>query len=443
MSKPRTKSPPTNLSSPGASIKRDEVQVLSYGTNGLELHFLASEAYITIPHIKENGKGLIAELNISLPPGKPIMSAIEINLKSSRDRINLARNLAQTYQDRYIPWDEVLEFTITEAINRYRQPPELENISADPDRLKLEYLIEPLLVKDQPTTIFSPGGKGKSIFADYLAILASHGEAAQNNLPFIACKSNVLYLDWESDLDTHRRYISAIEASLGLGHETINYLSCDQSFNRIVGHISQYIKDCEIDLVIVDSQMAATSEYSPGMSEAQIASAYYNDLRSLKVTTLTIDHVTKQSMIGGDNIATPYGSVVKYNRSRSQYELRQTQDIEADYIELALVHKKFNLGKLSKPLGMRIEFFTNENEELTSIVFKSCDLADNPELSKLLSLKQQAIMLLKDAGVMKIDDMAEELDVGKSSLESTMYRDKNIFVRVSKGEWGLLEQAQF
>jgi len=51
-------------------------------------------------------------------------------------------------------------------------------------------------------------------------------------------------------------------------------------------------------------------------------------------------------MNGEGNNAAPYGSVVKYNRSRSQFELNLPEEEEdSDHKEYALVHKKFQPGQ--------------------------------------------------------------------------------------------------
>lgn len=414
--------------------------------SGFNYYWLETEAQITISQISTNGhnRALTAELTVERPVGKVIFTNANINLLSRNARVNLAIDLGKTYQDKYLPWLDYIEYAAHRTIEYHRKPPELENIDAHPEKRKIEYMLEPILALGQPTTIFSPGGKGKSIFADYIAVLITHGVVSLGNLPFYGYTANVLYLDWEGDSDNHKKYITAIEKGLGITeHATINYLNCNQSLNHIVGSIKQMVQDLEIGLVIFDSQMAATAEYPPGMTEAQVASAYYNDIRALGTTTLTIDHVTKQGMLNTDSATTPYGSVVKYNRSRSQYELRQTQDIDADYIELALVHKKFNLGKLNKPIGIRIDFINSDIGELTQIDFKSCHIEDNPELSKLLTIKQRARMLLEDEGKMQIDEMVDRLEVGKSTLESTMYREKETFVKIGKGEWGLMSDKIF
>lgn len=413
------------------------VDVFAYGDNGFEFFFVESQVYITIPHIKDNGRGLQAEINIEKPVNSPIKSNITLSLQSSQQRTKLAADLTKSHPDTLIDWDNIIEYAVSETVRRFRTPPGLLDISADPENKKVKYLLEPILPLDMPTTLFSQGGKGKSIVADYIAVLVQHGETGRGGLNLIPQPTNVLYLDWEADAEVHRRYITAIEKGLGLDHQPILYLNCEQPLSYYVSHLRQLVKEQAIGLIIIDSQMAATAGNPQGMTEAQVAGQYYNDLRSIGCTTLTIDHVSKQSMGGDMATATPYGSVVKYNRSRSQYELKQTQEPEADYIEMALLHKKFNLGKLSKPLGIRIDFINNDSGELDKIVFKACDIADNAELVKALPLKTQIRALLLDQGAMAIREIAEYLEGNEGSIKTILNRDKKLFLKIGD-KWGVI-----
>ena len=183
--------------------------------------------------------------------------------------------------------------------------------------------------------------------------------------------------------------------------------------------------------------MAATATGTRGLTEAQVASEYYNVLNSFGVTTLTLDHITKQGMNGDNSNEAPYGSVVKYNRSRSQFELKLGDEfINSDEKKYALVHKKFNLGRKQAPIGICANF-VNEGNKLISVSFSKFDIVDEPTLSKkALPLKELAINELK-RGQLSLAELAERLDCNKDSLSnSVLGRYKDIFVNLN-GKWGL------
>ncbi len=291
------------------------------------------------------------------------------------------------------------------------------------------------------------GGDGKSIFlGEYMAVLIVNGKCSENGLPLVPTQTNVLYLDWESNPETHRINITAIQA--GLTWDTgsnppetpqrIHYIQCHRPFREMLAFIRKFIADNNIGVVIIDSQMAATAENPQGMTEAAIASEYYNNLNTLNCTTLTIDHITKAGMVSGGSSATPYGSVVKFNRSRNQFEFKKSQEPDSNIMELAISHKKNNIGKLIKPFGVKVEFTENDNDELVRIDFSACDIRDNLELVRTLTHKQQVIAALKSMTTATFQEMADYTGIPYDSVKTTCYRHTKVFVKIDGNIWGLV-----
>lgn len=322
--------PGPKTESPDDEITVDEAidgyfQVMSMGENGCNILIGYYELYIEIPRIRNNGHGLVADIDFSLPMGTPLLSNIEIGLFSLSQRQNLIRTL-EKLQPFPMPWDKIVDKIFNEIITRLRKPLEVVNISQPPENKKALYVLEPLVMKDEAVTVYGMGASVKSVLAEFFTVLVENGKCAVGGLPFIPTQTKVLYLDWEDNVDKHRRYITAIEAGLewdedkGEVPRPIDYIRCDRPFREILAEIRQYVIENAIGFMVVDSQMAATAENPQGMSEAAIAGEYYNNLASIPCTTMTIDHVTKAGMTSGESSAAPYGSVVKYNRSRNQYE---------------------------------------------------------------------------------------------------------------------------
>jgi len=403
--------------------------------------FLIENAYIKVSDIQDRGKIVDAEFNIEYPMGTPFYNNLRINLYSRNERKQLAVDLAQKYTDITLDWDVMLDYVIADVIRTLRQPPDVLNIDDEPENAAVEYTLKPIIVKNQPNTIFCQGGFGKTTLADYWCVQLTHGVASPAGFfPGTGEPINCLYADYESDVETHRRYISAIEEGLNLEeHRNIPYISCTKPFFQYVEHIKELIERYNIEFLVVDSQMAATAGYPQGMSEAQIASEYFNNLREIGITSLSLDHSTKADMVNGGNNTTPYGSIVKYNRCRSLFELKMDDSfIDSDKKEFALVHKKHNLTRKLPPMGISVNY-VNRGDILESITFDKCNIADNPELSKKsLNLTQRTINELKQ-GPMEKKDLAKKLDCSEESLESSvLYRHKDTFIKVGKGLWGLL-----
>jgi len=357
-----------------------------------------------------------------------------VNLLSTSAMTSLAKRLERKSPD--ILWEDILTSIASKTIEIVRRGEPVVSIGKKPETMSVEYQLAPVLEKNQPTTFYAPGAYAKSYFADYIAVLV------QFNIVGIADSvnswkpraGNVLYLDWEASKQDHERRVWYIKRGLGLETEdTFLYRFCSQPLVNDIHSIQCLVFNNAIDLVIVDSQMAATS-YGP--DQAQAASQYYNALRSLRCTTLTLDHVSKEDWKGTSESAGPYGSVVKYNRSRSQFEIKKSQNAGDDFMELSLIHKKHNEGILLRPMGIRIDFNQDADGCLKSVTFKSCNVADNLDLIKTLSTRDQIAELLKH-GKLETKAISEELGISEATVRARLNENKQLFKHFEDG-WGLL-----
>lgn len=402
-----------------------------------KLPFLNLE--ILIERLSNDLDGIIKILD-----NKRLIHTSKINLLSSRSLNELANRINHQKKLEIPKWNDILSAIANQCAAITSDGGVTEDISIEPKTMQVEYLLDPILAVNEPTTIFTAGGRGKSIFADYIAVLVQYGYADKHGLPFVPSQSNVLYLDWEGDGETHRRYINAILRGLEIEERIpIAYRNVEYPLAQVVEAVRDEMQRLSIGLVIIDSQMAATASGTRGMTEAQVASEYYNILRSLHCTTLTIDHVTKDGMTNVNGVTeAPFGSIVKYNRSRSQFELKMDDEFEdSDHKEYSLIHRKFNLGRRLKPIGMALDF-ENDGNELVSIKYQPCDLTENPVLQKTLTRRDRMIAYLRKHGKATIGDIVkgiEEKEENTKRISSQLANDKKTFVGLGSGLYGLLD----
>jgi hypothetical protein len=372
--------------------------------------------------------------------GENTLLTTEANLLSTPTQTQIAKRLQNSETDVQNEWLDVMTYVaaITKRIKRRGEP--LIPMGKKPEESKIEYQLEPILVKNQPTTIYSPGGYAKSYLAAYIACLVQFNVIGltTKNVCWIPSAGNVLYLDWESSFHDHERRVWAIKRGLNIDSEDcFLYRFCEQPLVDDINNIAQIVHEKEISLVIVDSQMAASGY---GFDPAQTSSQYYNALRHLRCTTLTLDHVSKSEWAKkkeADSIG-PYGSVVKFNRSRSQFEIKKSQYAGDGFVELALVHRKNNEGRLLKPIGIRIDYFEDADGVLDEVTFSPCDISDNPELAKVETLKQRLLNALKP-GPATIKDLVGLLDKDEAAIRMELNRkpNKGLFVKIDGKKWGL------
>jgi len=403
--------------------------------NGYTFNWDTLNLIVKIEHLTDDASAIIKVID----RGNTLHVA-NINLLVTNSLTILANRLRK---HKKLDWDAALSRISSYCTDKLGEIGLEENINAEPVTMKVEYLLDPIIPMNEPTTIYTAGGKGKSILADYFAVLIQFGIVSDGNLPFIPRQNNVLYLDWEADAETHRRYITAIKRGLKIKNtEEIKYIKFDRPLSKVIDAVRVIIKKYNIGLTIIDSQMAATASGTQGLTEAQVASEYYNNIHSLKCTTLTIDHITKQGMLSSNGIEAPYGSVVKYNRSRSQFELRlPDEEDDLDHKEFALLHRKFNLGRKQKPLGIAADFTNNDNE-LLQITFNACDLISSTTLSRVLPRVARMVNAIKElGGQASIKEIAEAIgepeNIDKISIQ--LANTKKIFIKISDGVYGLLQ----
>jgi hypothetical protein len=425
-------------------FSEDNVQI-TVGNSRTDYYFIDSGAYIKVSDIQDKGRIVDAEFNIEYPVEISFYSNVRIKLYDRNDRKQLARDLKdKCTSDIALDWDSMLDYVIADITRAIRQPPEVINIDDEPENKAVEYTLEPILIKGQSNSIFCPGGFGKTTLADSFCVQLTHNVASPAGfVPGTGERITCLYADYEGDAETHKRYVSAIEEGLGLTeHLAIPYISCYKPFFQYVELIRELVERYNIELLVVDSIMAATAGYPTGMNEAQIASSFFNDLRSIGITSLGLDHATKADMREGGNNSTPYGSIVKYNRCRNLWEIKMDESfVDSEHREFSLFHKKHNLTQKHPAIGVSVDYI-NKGDILESITFSHLDIADNAELSKKsLTKKQRAVNAIKAMGgsatIKEVAEYLEEPD-NEKSIGVMLSKNKKDFVKIKEGTYGLV-----
>lgn len=222
--------------------------------------------------------------------GEIMLDRNNVNLLSAGGKNTQAKRLEKYRDD--ISWDDVLTWLAQLTVDSAAQGEPAVPIGKKHENMKLEYQLSPILERSQPTTIYSPGGFFKSYLAEYIACLVQfdHTGIHSPHGPWVPTPGNVLYLDWESSKEDHERRVWALKQGLGIDtEETFWYRFCQRPLAADILSIQRLVHDRDISLLIVDSQMAALGQ---GPDPSQVSTQFYNALRSLKCTTLTLDHVS-------------------------------------------------------------------------------------------------------------------------------------------------------
>jgi len=289
-----------------------------------------------------------------------------------------------------------------------------------------EYILEGLIPKDYPTTLFGGGGVGKSYLGVFFGINACIGGRTFLNKQFYKEPLNTLYLDYELDEDdiTHR----AIKISNGLGLEEIPdnffYKSPEVNISQLIHKLPNYIKAYDIKFIVIDSMGASGLD---SMDEKAVI-YIYSKLPKLGVTSLLLDHQSKQQPQEYEKTKTPYGSAYKSFLSRSVIHIVQKGKND-NCSTVQLLHKKTNFGKECD--NEFIDFiFDEENNSVFIVESTSKFNKDNQ-----IQLVQDYIQKAYDEGKELIQsDLIEKL---KDSIKKDKLRE---LLEQGKGKyWNIIE----
>jgi len=379
-----------------------------------------------VNRISENrrGKSTSAEIRIlSTAPGLPgHLYQGRTNLTSPTAKRTLRSELLE--QDQNVPWMEVVEFLCTETLRRWRTGEPVVRVGTLPTPDTPTYRLWPILPEAVPTIIYGEGGSFKSYLALMVSLLVQTGEARWGLTPI---QGNVLYLDYEASQDEVNERIKALCSGLGLPPTNILYRFCVAPLENDIERIQEVVAEAQIGLAVVDSAGLACGG---NLIEAEPALAMFPALRSLKTSSLIVDHVAKNTNPRGKT--TPYGTVYKPNAARSVWELRREQEMGADHIQVGLFHRKTNRGRLHYPIGFKVQF----DDEVPAVYFEREDVRDIPELSQFLTVKDQIKELLRD-GAKTAKELAEHLEKGGGTVRKELRRLGAAVVKLPDGRWAL------
>ena len=386
---------------------------------------------IRIDRLHENSSNaVVGEIVVKtlLPGVASHLHQAQLNLTSTSARRTLAKHLEERLPE--LDWGAIIEQACVLVLRAYREGEPVVAIRDVAPRQGPRHRVGPILIEGHPNLIFGAGGMGKSLLAIYLGVLVSTGHHHNGLSPM---PGNVLYLDYETSPEELRERVLGIEAGLGEpGFSNIHYRFCVQPLCSEIEEIQRIVMEGEIEFVIIDSMGPACGS-DPNSPEAVIA--YFTALRSLRITTLTLDHVAKNSAT-----PTPFGSVYKTNLSRSVFELRKEQEAGEDSMRMGLFHRKANFSKLLSPIGLAATFTP------TAISFGPCQIRDIPALLEGSSHADRIQELLKSEGAMTAKEIAEALAIPQNAVRSTLSRQRGRrFTTVREGkepQWGVLSHEK-
>jgi len=398
--------------------------------------------------IRETGGVLRAWLTATFQgPAGPnqVLTTQEVNLLSSRSRTELGRYLATRLSQvtagelHEFRMDELLETFYLAVITAHTTGAAFELVGGpdEPSAADRAMILQPIIWPGAPTSIFAPGGTGKSTLAAGVALSVQTGlEVIPGWIPELTCP--VLVLDWEDDGSEWTRQLQAVARGVGaFPPPLIHYRRMAGSLADQLEVVAAMVTQYGIGLVIVDSVEAACGSGRESEGYNERANRLFDALRELRVASLLLDHMAGADLQRDGATPKPYGGVFKLNRSRAVFELRAERDPDAGRIEISVVDSKRNRRAKLPTQGLAMVMQDFEEGRARTIRYERC-LVSAPELVRTLSQADQIATLLR-AGAMTTAAVAETLGVSANQTRVVLTRmaDKGRVQRLDGGLWGL------
>lgn len=399
---------------------------------------IARFVFESIEQTKGDSLETVLSVDLLIPGSVPRPFIQRINLLSGSSMEGLARQLGKSLgKPSKVSWEHLLNTAQVSLIGWLAHRDQSMDLTDVPDE-EAPNLFAPFLVKDGANLLFGDGGTGKTYFCLRLCISLITGKEFLGYSPQET--TNVLFIDYEDNEKTASYRLSRLCADPALGLDPkdvkrrIRYLNPQGApLHTIVPAMRKIVREHNIGLVLVDS-VASACGAEPEKAEA--ASRYYNALKSLNVTSLSIAHVSKSE---GSRQDKAFGSVFWHNLARNTWNIQGEEDAEGEVgtLEsvmgdksrtLGMFHRKFNSGPKSRPISMRITY------GLGNVRFEEAKAGTG--FSKDKKAEERVVDALRKNGPMDKAHIAEELlNVPDKTLKNTLLLLKNRgAIRKQKGK---------
>lgn len=381
--------------------------------NGYSLLWPDQKVRFLVEYITRQSAGIYAEFTV-INGDRVLCEGQRVNLNGDKSR--LAKKVQEIDgHSKLSDWTLLIEATAVLVLRRYREGEPPHRLNADTPVQDLSYQVNPLVHHRKVTILYGDGGLGKSSLALVVGMLVATGGSVAG---LSAVRGQVLFIDYEDDIDVHARRRRAIaECHPALGAADLIYQKHHEPIWNILPALLRQVQLDRIQFIVLDSLAAATG----GDASAEAATKAFRALRMLNCGALVLAHIPKTNEQQQE--AGIYGSVFYKNFARSTWELKKEQEVGADESVLGLFNRKSNLSRLHAPIGLRVR----QNSTNTAMSYEACDLSRTMELAKGLPVASRIRDFLeKDGNLYAAKDIAEALELPLPTVKTTLSRHNKL-----------------
>lgn len=381
--------------------------------DGEDLVYEWEEHQVTIKlsNVHHSRDGLQARIEITTTrPGRnpKVHGPVNWGLYSTSGRNSLLSYLKKRIDD--IDWGSILENTAKLASDTFEESAPVVLLSTVKPTAPA-FAVRPLVSEGETTVMFGTGDSGKSYLSLALALALHSNTQIGPFTPIVPHRT--LYLDWETNKETHAWRLQQLLAGHGIDSAVpdIAYMRCYAPLSDHLRAVKKAITDHSLSYVVIDSAAAACGGEP---EKAELALRFMNALRSLNVSATVIAHSVKANSGG-----MPFGSVFWHNEPRATFEIMPSTDERPNEINVGVYNRKSNNAPKSKPMGLQLAFTE------TSVKLSQIDIQSVPDLAGKTSIKDQIFALLKNQQL-TVSEISDELDLAENTILQTLKRNEGM-----------------
>lgn len=382
--------------------------------------------------LNKMGGNFDCELTVTcLAPGfEPEPFTQRINLLSHSARASLETSLGKQF-GKDANWTTAVSVAYARCRDAFLQTERAKPLSAIGSIEAPRFLIQDMLPEGSPTIIFGDGSVGKTFLCYSMALAVAFGGDWMNQP--VTDFGGVLILDYETGEEMAKFRIRRLVEGMGLDPVIIDDLpiyvwdSGGVSLPDQVDAVKRFVDKYGIKLVIID---AGADACGGEPEKAYSALQYFNALKKINTTSITIAHVTN-----GDADFTskrPFGSRFWHNRARRTWYIKRDTEEGSDTIDVAFMCRKVNDGSVPYPFSLQLAFDGDDGP----VRLRRQAMRDLPVFASELPASEQVRDYLLKNGKAPVVEIAEAIGMGVREVETALKRGENDgrFVKVVVGK---------
>lgn len=420
-------------------VERPTVDVLGPEHFIVRLPTDAGTAAFEFDQMSKSAGSLDCELTVSmLTPGtEPEPYALRINILSQSARGQLERSLKEQF-GKDVNWTTIVSSALSKARTAYLEVERAIPVGQLPEMEETIYAVSfvhgpGIAPQGQATIWFGDGGSLKTHTAEAMMLATALGGEFQGFRPWE--QGRALFIDYEADGATFRFHCRRLLAGAGLDPDILDDIPlsywpgegipvADQ-----IEALHRFVSRNDVRLIVVDSGADACGGEP---EKAAVALQYFNALSRLKVTTITICHVTNLDAEGSST--RPFGSRFWHNRARRTWFVRREQEQDSDELEVAFLCRKANTGRKPKDQAIRVQFDGTKGP----VRFTAANIRDMPAFENELQPAERIASFLTSVGRAKVSEICVATGIATHTTKSALSRGlkKGTFVVLNQGRPG-------